>query len=105
MRAAGLARGGSLDNAIVRYECRVLNTDGLRYDDEFVKHKILDAIGDLYLIGHPLLARYVACKSGHGLTNQLARALLQDEQAWQLVTFTDKEDRKSTRLNSSHVAI
>ncbi|HLS17539.1 MAG TPA: UDP-3-O-acyl-N-acetylglucosamine deacetylase [Paenalcaligenes sp.] len=91
MRAAGLARGGSLDNAIVMDEYRVLNTDGLRYDDEFVKHKILDAIGDLYLIGHPLLARYVACKSGHGLNNQLARALLQDEQAWQLVTFTDKD--------------
>src|SRR5690625_6926666 len=101
MRAAGLARGASLDNAIIMDEYRVLNTDGLRYDDEFVKHKILDAIGDLYLIGHPLLARYVACKSGHGLNNQLARALLQDEQAWQLVTL----DRKSTRLNSSHVAI
>ncbi|HLR30073.1 MAG TPA: UDP-3-O-acyl-N-acetylglucosamine deacetylase [Paenalcaligenes sp.] len=91
MRAAGLARGGSLDNAIVMDEYRVLNTDGLRYDDEFVKHKILDAIGDLYLIGHPLLARYVACKSGHGLNNQLARALLQDEQAWELVSFTEKD--------------
>ncbi|HLR82615.1 MAG TPA: UDP-3-O-acyl-N-acetylglucosamine deacetylase [Paenalcaligenes sp.] len=91
MRAAGLARGGSLDNAIVMDEYRVLNTDGLRYDDEFVKHKILDAIGDLYLIGHPLLARYVACKSGHGLNNQLARALLLDEQAWELVSFTEKD--------------
>lgn len=91
MRAAGLARGGSLDNAIVMDEYRVLNADGLRYDDEFVKHKILDAIGDLYLIGHPLLARYVACKSGHGLNNQLARALLQDEQAWELVSFTEKD--------------
>src|SRR5699024_2418721 len=91
MRAAGLARGGSLDNAIVVDEYRVLNADGLRYDDEFVKHKILDAIGDLYLIGHPLLARYVACKSGHGLNNQLARALLLDEQAWELVSFTEKD--------------
>ena len=80
--AAGLARGGSLDNAIVMDEYRVLNSDGLRYEDEFVKHKILDAIGDLYLIGKPLVARYVACKSGHGLNNQLARALLADESAW-----------------------
>jgi len=91
MRAAGLARGGSLDNAIVMDEYRVLNTDGLRYDDEFVKHKILDAIGDLYLIGRPLLARYVACKSGHGLNNQLARALLADEQAWEIVTFNKEQ--------------
>lgn len=87
LRAAGLARGGSLDNAIVMDEYRVLNTDGLRYDDEFVKHKILDAIGDLYLIGKPLVARYVACKSGHGLNNQLARALLAQEDAWELVTY------------------
>ena len=74
LRSMGLARGGSLDNAIVMDEYRVLNSDGLRYDDEFVKHKILDAIGDLYLLGKPLVARYVACKSGHGLNNQLARA-------------------------------
>lgn len=85
--AAGLARGGSLDNAIVMDEYRVLNSDGLRYEDEFVKHKILDAIGDLYLIGKPLVARYVACKSGHGLNNQLARALLADESAWEIVTY------------------
>src|SRR5699024_1962364 len=91
MRAAGLSRGGSLDNAIVMDEYQVLNTDGLRYDDEFFKQIIHDAIGDLYLIGHPLLARYVACKSGHGLNNQLARALLQDEQAWELVSFTEKD--------------
>src|SRR5690625_4563377 len=87
MRAAGLARGGSLDNAIVLDEYRVLNSDGLRYDDEFVKHKILDAIGDLYLIGKPLVARYVACKSGHGLNNQLARALLAQDDAWEVVTY------------------
>ena len=91
MRAAGLARGGSLDNAIVMDEFRVLNTDGLRYEDEFVKHKILDAIGDLYLIGHPLVARYVACKSGHGLNNQLARALLAAQDSWELVTYTKTE--------------
>ena len=91
MRAAGLARGGSLDNAIVMDEFRVLNADGLRYDDEFVKHKILDAIGDLYLIGHPLVARYVACKSGHGLNNQLARALLAAQDSWELVTYAEHE--------------
>lgn len=87
LRAAGLARGGSLDNAIVMDEFRVLNTDGLRYDDEFVKHKILDAIGDLYLLGKPLVARYVACKSGHALNNQLARALLEQQDAWEIVTY------------------
>lgn len=91
MRAAGLARGGSLDNAIVMDEFRVLNADGLRYNDEFVKHKILDAIGDLYLIGHPLVARYVACKSGHGLNNQLARALLAAEDSWELVSYAEHE--------------
>lgn len=87
LRAAGLARGGSLDNAIVMDEYRVLNSDGLRYDDEFVKHKILDAVGDLYLIGRPLIARYVAHKSGHGMNNQLVRALLANEKAWELVSF------------------
>jgi len=92
LRAAGLARGGSLDNAIVMDEYRVLNSDGLRYDDEFVKHKILDAIGDLYLLGKPLVARYVACKSGHGLNNQLARALLAQRDAWELVTYESQAD-------------
>lgn len=87
LRAAGLARGGSLDNAIVMDEYRVLNADGLRYDDEFVKHKILDAIGDLYLLGKPLVARYVACKSGHSLNNQLARSLLAQQESWELVTY------------------
>ncbi|NOL49230.1 UDP-3-O-acyl-N-acetylglucosamine deacetylase [Pelistega europaea] len=90
LRGIGLARGGSLDNAIVLDEYRILNAEGLRYDDEFVKHKILDAIGDLYLIGHPLLARYVACKSGHGLNNKLARALLAQEDAYEIVTFEDE---------------
>jgi UDP-3-O-[3-hydroxymyristoyl] N-acetylglucosamine deacetylase len=83
----GLARGGSLDNASVMDEYRVLNTDGLRYDDEFVKHKILDAVGDLYLIGKPLVARYVACKSGHALNNQLALSLLAQKDAWEIVTY------------------
>lgn len=92
MRDAGLARGGSLDNAIVMDEYRVLNADGLRYADEFVKHKVLDAIGDLYLAGHPLLAAYSAHKSGHALNNQLLRALLEDETAWDLVSFERDED-------------
>src|SRR5690554_2043282 len=90
-RTFGFARGGSLDNAIVMDEYRVLNSDGLRFDDEFVKHKILDAIGDLYLIGHPLVAHYVACKSGHGLNNQLARALLAQQDAWEFVTYDSAE--------------
>ena len=88
LRSMGLARGGSLDNAIVMDEYRVLNTDGLRYDDEFVKHKILDAVGDLYLIGKPLVARYVACKSGHALNNLLAGDLLDQQDAWELVSYS-----------------
>jgi UDP-3-O-[3-hydroxymyristoyl] N-acetylglucosamine deacetylase len=76
LRAAGLALGGSLHNAIVLDETRVLNSEGLRYDNEFVKHKVLDAIGDIYLLGHPLIGQYTAFKSGHGLNNALARALL-----------------------------
>ena len=87
LRSMGLARGGSLDNAIVMDEYRVLNSDGLRYEDEFVKHKILDAIGDLYLIGKPLVARYVACKSGHALNNKLANELLARQDAWEIVTY------------------
>lgn len=89
MRELGLARGGSMDNAIVLDEYRILNNDGLRYDDEFVKHKMLDAIGDLYVIGHPLLASYTAYKSGHGLNNALLRELLAHEQAYEIVTFDD----------------
>lgn len=87
MRSMGLARGGSLDNAIVMDEYRVLNMDGLRYDDEFVKHKILDAIGDLYLAGYPLVARYIAHKSGHDLNNKLVRALLADQTAWEYISY------------------
>jgi len=90
MRANGLALGGSLENAIVMDEYRVLNAEGLRYADEFVKHKVLDAIGDLYLCGHPLLAAYSAHKAGHALNNQILRVLLEDEEAWEIVTF-DKE--------------
>jgi UDP-3-O-[3-hydroxymyristoyl] N-acetylglucosamine deacetylase len=85
----GLAQGGGLDNAVVLDEFRVLNADGLRYGDEFVKHKVLDAIGDLYLLGHPLLAAFTAHKSGHALNNLLARELLAQPDAWELVSFED----------------
>ena len=88
MRASGLALGGGLDNAIVMDDYKVLNVGGLRYDDEFVKHKILDAMGDLYLIGHPLLAAYSASRSGHALNNLLLRELLAQPDAWELVTFS-----------------
>ena len=95
LRSHGLAQGGSLENAIVMDEYRVLNSDGLRFNDEFVKHKILDAIGDLYLIGHPLLAAYSAHKSGHSMNNRLLRALLA-EQAYEIVSFNEK--REAPRL-------
>lgn len=87
LRGMGLARGGSLENAIVMDEYRILNADGLRYSNEFVRHKILDAIGDLYVIGHPLLAAYDAHKSGHGLNNKLIRAVLEQPDAYEIVTF------------------
>jgi UDP-3-O-[3-hydroxymyristoyl] N-acetylglucosamine deacetylase len=87
MRANGLALGGGLDNAIVMDDYKVLNADGLRYDDEFVKHKILDAMGDLYIVGHPLLAAYSAFRSGHAMNNQLLRALLAQADAYEIVTF------------------
>lgn len=89
LRLMGLAQGGTFDNAIVMDEYRVLNADGLRADDEFAKHKILDAMGDLYVLGHSLLASYVAHKSGHALNNLLLRALLADETAWDIVSFED----------------
>ena len=87
MRANGLALGGGLDNAIVMDDYKVLNADGLRYDDEFVKHKILDAMGDLYIVGKPLLAAYSAFRSGHAMNNQLLRALLAQPDAYDIVTF------------------
>jgi UDP-3-O-[3-hydroxymyristoyl] N-acetylglucosamine deacetylase len=89
MRANGLALGGGLDNAIVMDDYKVLNSDGLRYDDEFVKHKILDAMGDLFLIGKPLLASYVAFRSGHAMNNLLLRELLSQPDAYEIVTFDD----------------
>ncbi|MCB1959048.1 MAG: UDP-3-O-acyl-N-acetylglucosamine deacetylase [Rhodocyclaceae bacterium] len=87
LRANNLGLGGSLENAIVMDEHRILNAEGLRYGDEFVKHKVLDAIGDLYLAGHPLLASYSAFKAGHAMNNQILRVLLADESAWEIVTF------------------
>jgi UDP-3-O-[3-hydroxymyristoyl] N-acetylglucosamine deacetylase len=91
MRANGLALGGTLDNAVVVDEVRVLNPDGLRYADEFVKHKVLDAIGDLYMIGHPLLGAFSAHKSGHELNNRLLRATLADASAFEIVSFQDQD--------------
>lgn len=89
MQANGLALGGSLGNAIVMDEYRILNADGLRYADEFVKHKVLDAIGDLYLCGRPILGAYTAHKAGHAMNNLVLRALLEDESAWALVSFAE----------------
>lgn len=90
MRSRGLTLGGSMDNAIVVDDYRVLNSDGLRYDDEFAKHKILDAIGDLYIAGKPLLAAYTSYKGGHALNNKLLRKLLADETAYDIVSFDDE---------------
>lgn len=91
LRARKLTLGGSMDNAIVLDDFRVLNEDGLRYEDEFVKHKILDAIGDLYLLGHSLIGEFSGFKSGHGLNNLLLRALIEDRKSWQEVTFGDAD--------------
>lgn len=91
MRERNLGLGGSMDNAIVLDEFRILNDDGLRYVDEFVRHKILDAIGDLYLVGHPILGAYEGFKSGHALNNKLARALLAERSAWEEVTFPEAQ--------------
>jgi len=92
MRAQGLALGGNLDNAIVMDEYRVINPDGLRFEDEFVKHKVLDAIGDLYLLGHPLIGAFSGYKSGHALNNALLRAVQADEESWEFVTFDKAEE-------------
>ena len=90
LRAKNLALGGTMDNAIVLDEFRVLNEDGLRYEDEFVKHKILDAIGDLYLLGSSLIGEFSGYKSGHALNNRLLRTMMADESAWEEVTFRDR---------------
>ena len=90
LRSRNLALGGTLDNAIVLDDAGIVNEDGLRYEDEFVKHKILDAIGDLYLLGHSLIGEFSGFKSGHGLNNRLLRALMADKSAWEEVTFSDR---------------
>ena len=92
MRSRGLGLGGSMDNVIVIDDTRVLNAEGLRYGDEFVKHKILDAIGDLHVAGRPMLAHYTAYRSGHALNNRLLRTLLADREAWEEVAFADERD-------------
>ncbi|MGA1730755.1 MAG: UDP-3-O-acyl-N-acetylglucosamine deacetylase [Steroidobacteraceae bacterium] len=92
MRANNLGLGGTLENAIVLDEYGILNEDGLRFEDEFVKHKVLDAIADLYLLGHCLIGRFSANKSGHGLNNQVCRALLDQPDAWELVSFAEATD-------------
>jgi len=89
LRANGLGLGGGMDNAILMDDYKVLNAGGLRYDDEFVKHKVLDAMGDLYMLGKPLLASYTAMKSGHALNNKLVRELMLRPDAWEIVTFED----------------
>jgi UDP-3-O-[3-hydroxymyristoyl] N-acetylglucosamine deacetylase len=92
MRSRGLGLGGSMDNVIVVDDYRVLNSDGLRYDDEFVKHKILDAIGDMQVAGHPLIGAYTAYKSGHALNNKLLRAVLADASSYEIVSFEDERE-------------
>ena len=91
LRSRNLALGGTLENAIVLDDYRILNEDGLRYEDEFVKHKILDAIGDLYLIGGPVLGEFTGFKSGHGLNNKLLRAVMADAEATEVVSFAETE--------------
>ncbi len=92
LRSRDLALGGSMDNAVVLDDYRVLNAEGLRYEDEFVRHKILDAIGDLYLLGHSLIGSFTGYKSGHALNNKLLRTLLKQTEAWEMVIFEDKGD-------------
>ena len=98
LRSHNLGLGGSMDNAIVLDDYRVLNNDGLRYESEFVKHKLLDAIGDIYQLGHPIIGSFHGYKSGHALNNELARALLADESAYEIVTFEGKKDRPAVML-------
>jgi UDP-3-O-[3-hydroxymyristoyl] N-acetylglucosamine deacetylase len=104
LRENGLALGGSMDNAIVVDDFRVLNEDGLRYDDEFVKHKILDAIGDLYLLGHSLIGSFNGYKSGHELNNRLLKALIAQPEAWEEVTFDDAERAPISYMQPVHAS-
>jgi UDP-3-O-[3-hydroxymyristoyl] N-acetylglucosamine deacetylase len=104
LRENGLALGGSMDNAIVVDDFRVLNEDGLRYEDEFVKHKILDAIGDLYLLGHSLIGAFRGYKSGHALNNRLLKTLIAQPDAWEEVTFEDAERAPISYMKPVHVS-
>jgi len=104
LRDSGLALGGSMDNAIVVDDFRVLNEDGLRYEDEFVKHKILDAIGDLYLLGHSLIGAFSGYKSGHELNNRLLKALIAQPEAWEEVTFDDAEQAPISYMEPAHAS-
>lgn len=101
LRENNLALGGSLDNAIVVDDSKILNEDGLRYADEFVKHKILDAIGDLYLLGHSLIGEFTGYKSGHGLNNKLLRTLLADKDAWEMITYESEEEAPISFMRSA----
>ncbi len=105
LRQKELALGGSLDNAIVVDDYRVMNEDGLRYEDEFVKHKILDAIGDLYLLGHSLIGAFSGHKSGHALNNRLLRELIRQEDAWEEITFDEPEDAPISYMQPAHVTL
>ncbi len=105
LREAGLARGGSLNNTIVMDSFHVLNEDGLRYEDEFVKHKVLDAIGDLYLLGHPLIGAFDAHKSGHALNNRILREMVANESAWELVSFDDPEQAPIAFMTPAAAAV
>jgi UDP-3-O-[3-hydroxymyristoyl] N-acetylglucosamine deacetylase len=104
LRSRDLALGGSMDNAVVLDDYRVLNSEGLRYDDEFVRHKILDAIGDLYLLGHSLIGSFTGYKSGHALNNKLLRTLLKEQNAWEMVIFEDKTDAPISYVNAVPVS-
>ena len=105
LRSNNLALGGSMDNAIVLDDYKVLNEDGLRYADEFVKHKILDAIGDLYLLGNSLVGAFNGVKSGHALNNKLIRTLVADEEAWELVTFDDATAAPISYITNPSLAV
>ena len=102
LRANGLARGGSLDNAIVLDEYKILNDEGLRYSDEFVRHKILDAIGDLYMIGMPIIGKFTAYKSGHELNNKLLRLMLENKSKW-AIEYLDAEDKEKAYLATNYI--
>ncbi len=105
LRQKELALGGSLDNAIVVDDYRIMNEDGLRYEDEFVKHKILDAIGDLYLLGHSLIGAFSGHKSGHALNNRLLRELISQEDAWEEITFDEPEDAPISYMTPAHLTL